>query len=184
MKNVIKIGLLCLLLTLQSCEVFNKVLKSSSKTKQSTEVDVSKEIDTEIEDRSVTTIKEKADSIIKTPEKKIESDTKINNLEDIRDLILLSDDLVEVKQTYDTLSKNLKTTAIVKPREIKFNLDRTTTKINDIKTSTSLKQDSTAKSDTKIKEATKQKEPKNVFWVVVLGLGGLAVLYFVSKRFL
>lgn len=181
----LKIYLTIILISLQGCSVFNDVFKSSKKNKSNTEVSVDKESITKIEDKSKTVIEEKVDTVVYTkPSIKHVSTPGINNLSDISNLLILSNDLLEIRQTYDTLSKMLKTKIDFKPQSVNVVINKKTTIDNNISTEISAKTDSTYKNSNLNKEAIKQKEPKNVFWYVVLGLGGLAIVYFISKKFL
>lgn len=182
-RNKLILGLL-IVTSLSSCGVFKSVFKSSKKTKENTEVTVNKEETSKIEDKSVTITKEKADTTIKTKPKSLEARSEpISNLEDIKNLTVLSSDLVTVRQTYDTLSKKLITTADIHSQNIDFKFDRITTKTNDIKTESNKKQDSIYKHEVKNKETIKQKEPKNIFWLVILGVGVAATFFYFTYRY-
>lgn len=184
MENMIKISCLFLLLSLSSCGVFKKVFKKSDKFKEDTEIQVKKDEEVETIDKSKTTITEKVKTDVVTPAKKTEGETKVSNLADIQNLTVVADGLVTVRQTYDTLGKKLKTYVDLHPQVIPVDIDRTTTINNDVTTKTKAKIDST-NNKTIIKEHKEvKKEPKNIFWYVVLTLGVLAGLFWISKKYL
>ena len=181
-KVNIRILILLFLISLQSCGVFKSVFKQSDKDKKSIEMNVSKETDSTIEDKTKTIITEKAKIVVDVPSKQIETNTPVLDLLAIQNLILVRDNLVEVRQTYDTLSKNLKTTVYLKSFKIPINIDKTTIINNDIVTNSKSKLDSNSKSNTIIKQKIEKQKPINAIWFVVLGLGVLAVVYFLSKK--
>jgi len=182
MKNIInKIIFFILLITLQSCGVFNSVFKKSDKNKEKTEISYIKDSSVQNLDKSLIIIKEKADSIIKINTSKFNNSIYLNNIKDIKNL-LLNNDLVEVKQNYDTLNKILKTDVVLKPREISIKVDKITTINKDVFTNTNVKLDSIVKTNKVIKSNIKTKEPKNSFWFTII-LSGIAVgLFFGLKK--
>lgn len=183
MKNFIKISCIFLLFSLSSCGVFNKVFKKSDKYKEDIEVQVKKDEQVQTIDKSKTTIIEKVKTDVVTPAKKTEGEIKVSDLADIQNLTVVANGLVTVRQTYDTLGKKLKTYVDLHPQVIPVDIDRTTTINNDITTKTKVKIDSTNNKKIISKQSEKTKEPKNIFWYVVLTLGVLAGLFWVSKKY-
>lgn len=183
MRNIgNNIIILILLLTLQSCGLFNRVFKSSNKFKEVSAVTLHKDNKTVIEDKSKTVIEESADTTITTKPRTDKSKISVSNLKDIKDLTLFSNDLYDIKQTFDTVSNTLNTTVENKPQSHNLKFNRKITKDNNIKTTSDTKVDSTANKTIKDKQSVKQKEPINVFWAVVLGLGVIAAFYFIFKK--
>lgn len=182
LKNKYSILLLTVLLSLQSCGVFNKVFKSSNKNKEDIEVVVNKEENKTIEDKSTITIKEKKDTIIYTKSSTSYSTTPLTDLSYLKYLLILNNDLIEVRQTYDTLQSILRTDVLIKPQAVSVNIDKTTTINKDIKTEVTSKIDSINKKETVIKEKIKTKEPKNIFWYVIISISALATIYFISRN--
>ncbi len=181
LRNKYNIIVLVSLLSLQSCGVFNKVFKSSNKKKENTEVVVNKEEVKTIEDKSVITIREKKDTIIYTKPSSGFQLTPVPDLSQIKDLIVLDNNLVQVRQTYDTLQNILRTDVNVKSQPVIVNIDKVTNINKDVREEVKSKSDSINKKDSVIKETIKTKEPKNIFWYAILGIGGLATLYFISR---
>lgn len=168
-KNINKIlPLLIITISLQSCGLFNSVFKKTDKNKEKTEVNISKNINTEFLDKSLITIKEKADTILKIDGSKFNNSIFLYDLKNINNISVLNNDLVEVKQTYDTLEKKLKTNVLIKPKNINIKFDKTTIINKDIYSNTTTKQDSNIKVNKLIKSDIKTKEPKNTFWFVIL----------------
>lgn len=181
LNNIILISILCI--TLSSCGVFTKVFKNTNKNKESVEVNVNKKNNTETQDNSIVIIKEKIDTITYTKSKVIESNiSNIVNLKDIKDLIVLKDNLVEVKQTYDTLSKSLKTIVFLKSQEVKIVLDKITTIKKDIKVIDKSKIDSSYNKDIINKSFIKTKEPVNILWYILGVIGILGVGYYIFNK--
>jgi len=171
---------LIMIFSLSGCGVFNKVFKKSDKNKESIETIVNKENNIKIEDSSVIIIKDKIDTTVYTKPKTIESNVpNITNLIDIKDLLLLEDNLVTVRQTYDTLGKSLKTIVLLKPQEVKVILDRITTIKKNIKTIDKSKLDSSYNKDIVNKSTIKTKEPVNILWYVLGAIGVLGVGYYI-----
>jgi len=177
------IPILLIATTLSSCGVFNKVFKSSNKYKEQSESTTHKEEKVVSSDSSVTTIKEKADSTIYTKPKKDKSSIPVKNLSDIKNLTLINNDFVNIRQTYDSLRGSLKTEVEVKSQGINFKLDKETTIKNNIKTTKDSKQDSTGKKAIVAKNSVKQKEPVNILWYILSATGVLGVFYYISKKY-
>ena len=181
LNNIILISILCI--TLSSCGVFTKVFKNTNKNKESVEVNVNKKNNTETQDNSIVIIKEKIDTITYTKPKVIESNiSNIVNLKDIKDLVVLKDNLVEVKQTYDTLSKSLKTIVFLKSQEVRVVLDKITTIKKDIKVIDKSKVDSSYNKDIINKSFIKTKEPVNILWYILGVIGILGVGYYIFNK--
>lgn len=185
---IIKKGNIILMLLfitfLSSCGVFKSVFRSSSKDKEKIESSTKIDESNIIEDKSVKVVKEYIDTTFKIDYKQYEDNSEpINDLKDIKGLTVLSNDLVIVRQTYDTLSKRLKTTVDIKPQEHRFKYNKTTTTNNNIKNNTTKKIDSTFKKEIKIKNSEVKREPKNIFWLVVLGLGVISIFSYFTYRY-
>jgi len=183
MKKLINKSIIILLiLSLQSCGVFSSVFKKSDKYKDKSEISVTKDISNNTLDKSLIVIKETVDSTIKTDFKKFETSNLLNNIVDIKNLTILSNDLLEVKQNYDTLHKSLSTEVVLKSRNIPVKVNKTTTINKDVFVNTNIKIDSISKKDIINKSSIKTKEPKNTFWFTIL-LSGVAIgLFFGLKK--
>lgn len=184
MKNLNNIILILIIFSISGCGVFNRVFKSSDKKKEDTEVKVNTSKNDVIVDKTTTKISEKVKTNINISGEQLESKTTLNNLSDLNGLVVLTSDLVTVRQSYDTLSKKLNTIVNLHPRVIPVDVEKTTIINNDITKKSNSKVDSTFNKTTVTKQQVKTKEPKNVIWYVVLGLGVLAVIYFISKKFI
>lgn len=182
--NKFKILLLGSIFSLTSCGAFNKVFKTSDKKKENTEISISKEDNTLIEDKSHISISEKVDTIVYTKPKKINSNISISNIKDINNLVVLDNELISIKQSYDTINKVLKTDVDIKPQELIINIDKITNINNNIKTATNSKVDSTFKEVIVEKHKEKIKEPINITWYIILAVSSLATLYFINKYFI
>lgn len=184
MKNIInKTVLLLLILSLSSCGVFNKVFKTSSKFKEKTSVELNKDIETNIKDKSITIVEENVDTIIRTKGRTDKSYVSIRSIKDISNLTILNNDLFYISQTFDSVGNTLNTTVTSKPQDINININKKTTTTNDINTNTITKIDSVATKDIKFKNTVKEKEPINMFWLAVLGISVLTTMYFISRVF-
>lgn len=184
MRNIGNNILVILLITLiSSCGVFNKVFKRSNKYKEISAVTLNKDTEINTTDKSTTTIEESADTTLYTKGRKDKSIVPVRDIKDINDLTLFSNDLFEVKTTYDTLGKTLITDINLKPQAVDFKHKKKTTIVNDIVTNTKVSTDSVANKEIKAKEKYKEKKPANAIWLVVLGIGVLATLYFITKVF-
>lgn len=182
MKKIKFLILIMLTFTLASCGIFNKVSKESEKKKESTEVKVNTDEKTKTEDKSKIVVSEKADTTITTKPKNIEVNTPINDLKDIKDLTIFKDNLISIKQNYDSLSKTLQTKLDILPDSLRIKINRLTRIDKDVIINNEISKDSTVKSEIKEKSTTKHKEPKNVFWYVILVIGVVGVGYFIFRR--
>lgn len=183
-KNKLLILLLSTLF-LSSCGTFTKVFKNKNKVKENTEVIVNKETESKIEDKSKIVIEEKADTTAYTKPKKLEATNFINRLEDIKNLNILTNQFVDIKQSYDSLSKTLKTNVFIKPQAVDLKFNKKTIINKDIKSNIIVKQDSIYKKQSVVKNNEKIKEPKNTFWYIVLIIIGIIIIigvaYLVKK---
>lgn len=172
-------------LFLSSCGTFTKVFKNKNKTKENIEVLVNKETESKIEDKSKIVIEEKVDTTGYTKSRKLEAINPIGRLEDIKNLNVLTNQFVDIRQSYDSLSKSLKTYVFLKPQAVDLKFNKKTIIYKDVKSNIVVKQDSIYKKDSIIKTAEKIKEPKNTFWYVVLIITGIIVIigvaYLVKK---
>lgn len=172
-------------LFLSSCGTFTKVFKNKNKTKENIEVLVNKETESKIEDKSKIVIEEKVDTTGYTKSRKLEAINPIGRLEDIKNLNVLTNQFVDIRQSYDSLSKSLKTYVFLKPQAVDLKFNKKTIIYKDVKSNIVVKQDSIYKKDSVIKTAEKIKEPKNTFWYVVLIIIGVIVIigvaYLVKK---
>ena len=172
-------------LFLSSCGTFTKVFKNKNKTKENIEVSVNKETESKIEDKSKIVIEEKADTTGYTKSRKLEAINPIGRLEDIKNLNILTNQFIDIRQSYDSLSTSLKTYVFLKPQAVDLKFNKKTIIYKDVKSNIIVKQDSTYKKDSIIKTAEKIKEPKNTFWYVVLIITGVIVIigvaYLVKK---
>src|SRR6476646_270801 len=169
MNKLIKFILILLIsINITGCGVFHKVFKKSSKTKEDIYIKVSEIDSSVIKDKSITTIKEKIDTAVTIKGNKEVSKIDIKDLTDIKNLIIFSNDLYDVNQNYDTLTKSLNTVINLKDRKVGVKLDKETVVSNDIVINKNIKKDSSFNSSTKTKLDVKQKEPKNTFWFIIL----------------
>ena len=172
-------------LFLSSCGTFTKVFKNKNKVKENTEVIVNKESESKVEDKSKIVIEEKADTTAYTKPKKLEATNFINRLEDIKNLNILTNQFVDIKQSYDSLSKTLKTNVFIKPQAVDLKFNKKTIINKDIKSNIIVKQDSIYKKQSVVKNNEKIKEPKNTFWYIVLIIISIIVIigvaYLVKK---
>lgn len=172
-------------LFLSSCGTFTKVFKNKNKTKENIEVLVNKETESNIEDKSKIVIEEIVDTVAYTKPKELDAINFINKLEDIKNITILTNQFIDVKQSYDSLSKSLKTNIFIKPQAVNLKVNKKTTIDKDVKSNIVVKQDSTYKKDSIVKSSEKIKEPKNTFWYVILIIAGIIVIigiaYLVKK---
>lgn len=186
-KNKINnfIIVICTMIILQGCGTFNKVFKTSTKEKEKSEVIITKEHSKTLEDKTNIIIHEKVDTIIHTKPINYTTFKPVINLKDIRDLIILDNDLTTIKQNYDTLSNTLKTDVFLKSNPIKVVIDKTTEINKDVKEIINSKLDSIDKKTNITKITTKHKEPSSeIFWTSLFTVGVLAVIYYLSKKFI
>jgi hypothetical protein len=182
LKNILsKILILLFVITLNSCGIFQKVFKSSNKNKDNVEIKINKEQIINSIDSSKITTTEVIDSNLVIKGNKYQSTNKLNDLTNIKNLLLINNDLISISQSYDSISKTLKTDVILKDQVHIIKVNKTTIKQNNIKLNSNLKLDSTFKEIKKVKNTVKQKTPVNIIFYLLLTLGILAAGYFLFK---
>lgn len=181
-----------ILLLFSSCGLFKKVFiqKDSSYNKQTTEKSTVKDSTVKKTDKTVIVETEKANETKYTPETKIESEKKAGLTDLINGLTVLDTGLVTIQQSYDTLSKTLKTKVTLKPQAVNFQVDKTKTtytdKTEETKTNTEEKNKTAIIAEEK--HFKKEKEPAKMgIWLIImlviaLIVGGLIYLWFKRKK--
>ena len=175
MRNIL-ILLLCLCLA--SCGVFRKVNKDKTLDKvQTTSVVKSDSTGLKI-DQSTTIIKEKADTTVSTPAAVVKQDVYLNMDSLVNGMTAVQNDLLDVKLLLNPVTGILSVVANLKPQSIKLQLDRTTTKQNDITQSGTISKSAEQKHEEEHRANSVVKEPKNSIWFIVMIIGIIAVVTF------
>lgn len=129
-------------------------------------------------DRSITTIKEKADTTVSTPAAVVKQDVYLNMDSLVNGMTAVKNDLLDVKLVLNPVTGILSVTANVKPQSVKLQLDRTTTRANDITSSTNVSKESEQKHEEEHRDKVVEKEPKNSIWFIVMAVVVVAILVF------
>lgn len=184
-KTILMITVVTLL---SGCGVFNKVFKHKivNKTLEETSKAVKSDVNTQIIDNSVTTITEKADTTVTTPEVKGRSESRVNFADIQNGLTIIDDEFVNLYQIYNPVDSTLKTGYTLKPQKVPVKIDKKTEVRNDINTDQSVKQESKeeAKKETKHTDAVvdRKADYKVIFIIVGLIVLLLLVRWVFKKR--
>ena len=167
---------------LSGCGVFNKVFKQKVKEKTlevTSKTDRSK-TQTSIIDNSVTTITERLDSTIKTPEVKGEGKKKLD-LNALADgLTIIDDEFVNLYQIYNPKDSSLKTGYTLKPQKVPVPKERKTVKENDIKTLQSDEKDVKEKGKKESKKVDAIVDRKADYKVIFIIIAVICLFIFVG----
>lgn len=179
--------LVILLLTLSSCGLFRSrvVEKSRKKTETAVHVDSSQATNVSTADKSETVILEKAKGVAFTSasETTVKSDLSslLSGLKTVRD-----SGIFRVIQGYDSLKRQINTQIQVRPQSVQYDVDKTTTIKNDIKTDSqsksSFKRDSTRKDGEDIKNTKATPDRGTIIIVVLVVLVFFVFFVFVFKK--
>lgn len=172
---------------LSSCGLFKKVTRTVDKEQTKTEQTVTNDSVGVTRDKSTTTIKERVDTTISTPERTVITEQVVNMDSLIQAVTNIKNDLFTVKLDYNKATGILRTTTTLLPQRISVKMDRVTTKQNDITTKSQVNQKATLNTTTKKKAVVKEKEPAKMgIWLVALivGIGaiGASIWYWLKKR--
>lgn len=155
--------------------------KNTNKNKEETSLVVNTKENKKEEETSEVVIKEKIDTTITTKSKIV--DTSIDLNKDLKEnLLLLSNNLVDIRQVYDSIANKLNISVLIKPDTIDIKYD----KVTNIKTSKTTISDKTKDSisTSKSKSITKNKEVKSNYTIlifVILIIIGLVSLFLYKK---
>lgn len=177
-----------LIIFLSSCGLLKKRVVDMRKVSVDTSahVDSSTVSKTETIDKSETVVLEKAKGTVYT--KPIETTTKT----DLQDLlsglktVVQDSGLFKITQSYDSITKQIKTQVQVKPQAVDFDINKTTTTKNDIHQSTGvntkLKKDQSTSYNEKTKHTTSTPNTIVISIVVVLIILGILAYLFLKKK--
>lgn len=174
-----KFLILALVVLISGCGMFRKVFKSNEYSKLDTKSEVRKDSVGVIIDKSVTTIKEKVDTIITLPGQMIRQDSYLNMDSLVNGMTAVKNDILDVRLVLNPVTGILSAIATIKPQKVQVKINKETVKQNDITQqafqselwSNSLKQSSGS--------SQIEKEPMNVYWYVI----GLVILIIITVSF-
>jgi len=173
--KLLHLSLIIMIVLMSGCGTFRKVFKLKERSSSSSSVVVKKDSTGLVVDKSLITVKEKVDTTIAVPGKQVEQETFLNMDSLVNGMTAIKNDLIDVRLHLDPVSGILTAAAFIKPSKIPVQLDRTTTKQNDITSSSSV----STKSDEKKKAAASsdhvEKEPVSLWYFV----GGFGLIIFV-----
>ena len=172
-----------LLVSFTACSTVKQIHREKSETKS--EISTSENMTTE--SQIVTTIKitEKKDSILVFSGSELSVSAKFQDLLG-GDTIYATGEELSLKTFYDSLSKTIKTQAIVNPRTIHINIDKTT-EINQVATGSvttnkQTQQKQTIQTETRDKRVQRNSFPTWVILLVIILVIGLIVFLILKFR--
>jgi hypothetical protein len=180
MKNL---TIVLLLLAFSSCGVFRKVHKESTLDKVKTSSVVKSDSSAITVDKTTTTIKEKADTVVTTKKQVVTQETYFNMDSLVKGITAVQNELIDIRFTLNPSTGMLRTDATLKPQEVPFKFDKTTNINNDITKKDVVSKSSQDKKKESHEADLKIKEPKNllVFYLVVVSV--VALFLFGVYRF-
>lgn len=132
MRNYINLSLITIMLLFSGCGMFWKVFKSKEYSKLETKSEIRKDSTGLIIDKSVTTIKEKLDTVITVPGKTVRQDTYLTMDSLVNGMTAVKNDLLDVRLILNPVTGILSTVAFIKPQKVPVRIDKETIKQNDI----------------------------------------------------
>lgn len=175
MKNILYILLVCLL---SSCGLFRKVHKESTLDKITTSSIAKSDSSSISIDKSVTTIKERADTSVTIPAKTVTQETYFNMDSLINGMTAVKNELVDISFTLNPITHKLTTTAIIKPQSVALSIDKTTIKANDITSQIKRVQEKQDDMETEHKANLVDKKPAGLFWYAIIAIVVVGIIVF------
>lgn len=165
-----------LLLFLSSCGIFRKVHKESTLDKIESSSVIKADSTAITIDKSITTVKEKADTAVIIPGKIVTQEVVFSMDSLVNGMTAVKNELIDIRFTLNPLTHKLSTIAVIKPQAVSFSVNKETTKANDI---TSLANVSKSEKDNHKEEhkiSLVDKKPANSIWFVVIIIGVVCVI--------
>lgn len=163
------------MLLFSGCGMFRKVFKSKEYSKLETKSEIRKDSTGLIIDKSVTTIKEKLDTVITVPGQIVRQDTYLNMDSLINGMTAVQNDLIDVQLKLNPITGILSSVAFIKPQKVPIKIDKETVIQNDI-TQQSYQSDLWKDSLNQISGSVViEKKPVN-FWWFCAGFGILLII--------
>lgn len=130
MKNIhpktFSLFILSLLIVLSGCGTSRHVFQATEKIKQETVQQTKKDTLSLTMDHSLTTIREKADTILVIPQQVITTDTYIDFDELVNGVMAIKSPLAEVSLILNPVTKKLSAKALIKEQVIQLKIDKET----------------------------------------------------------
>ncbi|WP_285011179.1 hypothetical protein [Pedobacter faecalis] len=169
MKNLIIYLLIAV--TLSACGSIRKVFKLHESESASIQTRTSTDSIAVRVDRTTTTIRKTADTVVTTPERTVTQTTKLNQDSLIKGINAIQSDLVDVKLTLDVQTGILTAVATVKPQTLPVRMDVEQTVRNDIQEGIRRVQENQTNANSKWSSSEVQRDPDYGFmWPLVIGL--------------
>lgn len=175
MRKIVNCSLIMMIILLSGCGMFRKVFKSKEYSKLETKSGNRKDSTGLIIDKSVTTIKEKVDTVITVPGQTVRQDTYLNMDSLVNGMTAVKNDLLDVRLILNPVTGILSTVAFIKPQNVPVKIDKETVKQNDI-TQQSYQSDLWKQSSNQSSgSAVTEKKPVSLWWFCA-GFGILLII--------
>lgn len=173
--------------SLSGCGLFKKVFRSGHLEMSKVETEVKLDSIGIVFDKSETTIRETADTLVKVDGASSRTETKINIDSLIDGITAIKNDLFDVKLSYEPLTGILTTVATLKNRYVPIKIDRTVSTKNNISTTSSKKVATVREEEKKSKKKSVQKEPEKLWiWIISIVAGVVIILssivYWIKRK--
>lgn len=124
--------LIIMMVLLSGCGMFRKVFKSKDYSSLETKSEIKKDSIGLIIDKSVTTIKERIDTVITTPEKVVKQGTYFNMDSLVNGITAIKNEVMDLRLVLNPATGILSAEATIKAFKIPVHLDKETIKQNDV----------------------------------------------------
>jgi hypothetical protein len=173
-----KLLLIIFVFSMASCGVFRKVRKERTLDKVKTSSVVKSDSSAITVDKTTTTIKEKADTVVTTKKQVVTQETYFNMDSLVKGITAVQNELIDIRFTLNPSTGILTTDATLKPQEVPFKFDKTTNINNDITKKNVVSKSSEDKKKESHEADLKIKEPKNslVFYLIIISVVALVLL--------
>lgn len=164
MKRIVYLLFVIGLLACSGCGAFRKVFKSKQYSILTSQTETKRDSVGLTIDKTITTIKEQADTVINVPGKVVQQPVYLNKDSLVSGIMAIQSDLVDVQLTLDPLTGILTTKATLHPQLIPIKFDRTIIKANDITSSSNVKGMSKASNKHEEGSSIVDKDPIHIPW--------------------
>jgi len=176
--RVIWIVLIVCAVLMQSCGTFKKVFKLRDSSRVQAKSEVKIDSSRTVVDRSVTTITEKADTVVSTKEAVVREATFLNMDSLVNGMMAIKNDLVDVRLTLDPSTGILSAVATVKPQSVHVVLDKKTTIAADVKEDIRVAKMKNESLDTKTSHSITERKPD--YFAIAIGIGVFVLAVFLG----
>lgn len=176
--RVIWVVLIVCAVLMQSCGTFKKVFKLRDSSRVQAKSEVKIDSSRVVVDKTVTTITEKADTVVRTPTAVVKEQTYLNLDSLVNGMMAIKNDLVDVSLQLDPKTGILSAVATVKPQSVHVAVDKKTTIAADVKEDIRVAKMKNESLDTKTSHSITERKPD--YFAIAIGIGVFVLAVFIG----